>query len=107
MDVDDLAPATPCEPEKTWTWCSSTPVWQGDAGSPGVMSLPPPQCRPAPPESPSSALPHVTWCRHRILLESWAIAVLIRKTVSFAEMTTVLAQMEDFDLSIRDFWSFC
>ena len=39
----------------------------------------------------------------RILLESWAIARIDPKTVSFAEMDEVLEQMEDFDLSIRDF----
>lgn len=39
----------------------------------------------------------------RILLESWAIARIDPKTTSFAEMDEVLAQMEDFDLSIRDF----
>ncbi|MBF1661681.1 MAG: FCD domain-containing protein, partial [Rothia mucilaginosa] len=39
----------------------------------------------------------------RILLESWAIARIDPKTASFVEMDEVLEQMEDFDLSIRDF----
>lgn len=51
----------------------------------------------------SSRYPTRDLVQTRILLESWAIARIDPKTVSFAEMDEVLAQMEDFDLSIRDF----
>ena len=51
----------------------------------------------------SSRYPTRDLVQTRILLESWAIARIDSKTVSFAEMDDVLAQMEDFDLSIRDF----
>lgn len=51
----------------------------------------------------SSRYPTRDLVQTRILLESWAIAHIDPKTVSFAEMDDVLAQMEDFDLSIRDF----
>ena len=51
----------------------------------------------------SSRYPTRDLVQTRILLESWAIARIDPKTVSFAEMDDVLAQMEDFDLSIRDF----
>lgn len=51
----------------------------------------------------SSGYPTRDLVQTRILLESWAIARIDPKTVSFAEMDEVLEQMEDFDLSIRDF----
>lgn len=51
----------------------------------------------------SSRYPTRDLVQTRILLESWAIARIDPKTTSFAEMDDVLAQMEDFDLSIRDF----
>lgn len=51
----------------------------------------------------SSRYPTRDLVQTRILLESWAIARIDLKTVSFAEMDEVLEQMEDFDLSIRDF----
>ena len=51
----------------------------------------------------SSCYPTRDLVQTRILLESWAIARIDPKTVSFAEMDEVLEQMEDFDLSIRDF----
>ena len=51
----------------------------------------------------SSRYPTCDLVQTRILLESWAIARIDPKTTSFAEMDEVLAQMEDFDLSIRDF----
>lgn len=51
----------------------------------------------------SSRYPTRDLVQTRILLESWAIARIDSKTVSFAEMDEVLEQMEDFDLSIRDF----
>lgn len=51
----------------------------------------------------SSRYPTRDLVQTRILLESWAIARIDSKTASFAEMDDVLAQMEDFDLSIRDF----
>ena len=51
----------------------------------------------------SSRYPTRDLVQTRILLESWAIARIDPKTVSFAEMDEVLEQMEDFDLSIRDF----
>ena len=51
----------------------------------------------------SSRYPTRDLVQTRILLESWAIARIDPKTVSFAEIDDVLAQMEDFDLSIRDF----
>lgn len=51
----------------------------------------------------SSRYPTRDLVQTRILLESWAIARIDSKTVSFAEMDDILAQMEDFDLSIRDF----
>ena len=51
----------------------------------------------------SSRYPTRDLVQTRILLESWAIARIDPKTVSFAGMDDVLAQMEDFDLSIRDF----
>ena len=51
----------------------------------------------------SSRYPTRDLVQTRILLESWAIARINPKTASFAEMDDVLAQMEDFDLSIRDF----
>ena len=51
----------------------------------------------------SSRYPTRDLVQTRILLESWAIARIGPKTVSFAEMDEVLEQMEDFDLSIRDF----
>lgn len=51
----------------------------------------------------SSRYPTRDLVQTRILLESWAIARIDPKTVSFAEMDDILAQMEDFDLSIRDF----
>ena len=51
----------------------------------------------------SSRYPTHDLVQTRILLESWAIARIDPKTASFAEMDEVLAQMEDFDLSIRDF----
>ena len=51
----------------------------------------------------SSRYPTRDLVQTRILLESWAIARIDPKTASFAEMDDVLAQMEDFDLSIRDF----
>lgn len=51
----------------------------------------------------SSRYPTRDLVQTRILLESWAIARIDPKAVSFAEMDDVLAQMEDFDLSIRDF----
>ena len=51
----------------------------------------------------SSRYPTRDLVQTRILLESWAIARIDPKTVSFAEMDDVLAQMEDFDLPIRDF----
>ncbi len=51
----------------------------------------------------SSRYPTRDLVQTRILLESWAIARIDPKTASFAEMDEVLAQMEDFDLSIRDF----
>lgn len=51
----------------------------------------------------SSRYPTRDLVQTRILLESWAIARIDPKTTSFAEMDEVLAQMEDFDLSIRDF----
>ena len=51
----------------------------------------------------SSRYPTRDLVQTRILLESWAIARIDPKTVSFAEMDDVLAQMENFDLSIRDF----
>ena len=55
----------------------------------------------------SSRYPTRDLVQTRILLESWAIARIDPKTASFAEMDEVLEQMEDFDLSIRDSWSFC
>lgn len=51
----------------------------------------------------SSRYPTRDLVQTRILLESWAIARIDPKTTSFAEMDEVLGQMEDFDLSIRDF----
>ncbi len=51
----------------------------------------------------SSRYPTRDLVQTRILLESWAIARIDPKMASFAEMDEVLAQMEDFDLSIRDF----
>lgn len=51
----------------------------------------------------SSRYPTRDLVQTRILLESWAIARIDSKTASFAEMDEVLEQMEDFDLSIRDF----
>ena len=51
----------------------------------------------------SSRYPTRDLVQTRILLESWAIARIDPKTTSFAELDEVLAQMEDFDLSIRDF----
>lgn len=51
----------------------------------------------------SSRYPTRDLVQTRILLESWAIARIDPKTASFAELDEVLAQMEDFDLSIRDF----
>ena len=51
----------------------------------------------------SSRYPTRDLVQTRILLESWAIARIDPKTTSFAEMDKVLEQMEDFDLSIRDF----
>lgn len=51
----------------------------------------------------SSRYPTRDLVQTRILLESWAIARIDPKTASFAEMDEVLEQMEDFDLSIRDF----
>lgn len=51
----------------------------------------------------SSRYPTRDLVQTRILLESWAIARIDPKTVSFVEMDEVLEQMEDFDLSIRDF----
>ena len=51
----------------------------------------------------SSRYPTRDLVQTRILLESWAIARIDPKTASFAEMDDILAQMEDFDLSIRDF----
>ena len=51
----------------------------------------------------SSRYPTRDLVQTRILLESWAIARIDPKTASFAEMDEVLTQMEDFDLSIRDF----
>ena len=51
----------------------------------------------------SSRYPTRDLVQTRILLESWAIARIDPKTASFAEMDEVLVQMEDFDLSIRDF----
>ncbi|WP_455112486.1 FadR/GntR family transcriptional regulator [Rothia mucilaginosa] len=51
----------------------------------------------------SSRYPTHDLVQTRILLESWAIARIDPKTASFAEMDEVLEQMEDFDLSIRDF----
>ena len=51
----------------------------------------------------SSRYPTRDLVQTRILLESWAIARIDPKTTSFAEMDEVLAQMEDFDLPIRDF----
>ena len=51
----------------------------------------------------SSRYPTRDLVQTRILLESWASARIDPKTASFAEMDDVLAQMEDFDLSIRDF----
>ena len=51
----------------------------------------------------SSRYPTRDLVQTRILLESWAIARIDPKTASFTEMDEVLAQMEDFDLSIRDF----
>ena len=51
----------------------------------------------------SSRYPTRDLVQTRILLESWAIARIDPKTASFVEMDEVLAQMEDFDLSIRDF----
>lgn len=51
----------------------------------------------------SSRYPTRDLVQTRILLESWAIARIDPKTTSFTEMDEVLAQMEDFDLSIRDF----
>lgn len=51
----------------------------------------------------SSRYPTRDLVQTRILLESWAIARIDPKTASFAEMDDVLTQMEDFDLSIRDF----
>ncbi|WP_049338029.1 FadR/GntR family transcriptional regulator [Rothia mucilaginosa] len=51
----------------------------------------------------SSRYPTRDLVQTRILLESWAIAHIDPKTASFAEMDEVLEQMEDFDLSIRDF----
>lgn len=51
----------------------------------------------------SSRYPTRDLVQTRILLESWAIARIDPKTTSFAEMDEVLTQMEDFDLSIRDF----
>ena len=51
----------------------------------------------------SSRYPTRDLVQTRILLGSWAIARIDPKTASFAEMDEVLAQMEDFDLSIRDF----
>lgn len=51
----------------------------------------------------SSRYPTRDLVQTRILLESWAIARIDPKTASFAEIDEVLEQMEDFDLSIRDF----
>lgn len=51
----------------------------------------------------SSRYPTRDLVQTRILLESWAIARIDPKTASFAEMDEVLEQMEDLDLSIRDF----
>ena len=51
----------------------------------------------------SSRYPTRDLVQTRILLESWAIARIDPKTASLAELDEVLAQMEDFDLSIRDF----
>lgn len=51
----------------------------------------------------SSRYPTRDLVQTRILLESWAIARIDPKTASFAEMDEILEQMEDFDLSIRDF----
>ena len=51
----------------------------------------------------SSRYPTRDLVQTRILLESWAIARIDPKTASFTEMDETLAQMEDFDLSIRDF----
>ncbi len=51
----------------------------------------------------SSRYPTRDLVQTRILLESWAIARIDPKTASFAELDEILAQMEDFDLSIRDF----
>lgn len=51
----------------------------------------------------SSRYPTRDLVQTRILLESWAIARIDPKTASFAEMDEVLEQMENFDLSIRDF----
>ena len=51
----------------------------------------------------SSRYPTRDLVQTRILLERWAIARIDPKTASFAELDEVLAQMEDFDLSIRDF----
>ena len=51
----------------------------------------------------SSRYPSRDLVQTRILLERWAIARIDPKTTSFAEMDEVLEQMEDFDLSIRDF----
>lgn len=51
----------------------------------------------------SSRYPTRDLVQTRILLESWAIARIDPKTASFTEIDEVLAQMEDFDLSIRDF----
>ena len=51
----------------------------------------------------SSRYPTRDLVQTRILLESWAIARIDPKTASFADMDEVLEQMEDFDLSIRDF----
>lgn len=51
----------------------------------------------------SSRYPTRDLVQTRILLESWAIARIDPKTASFVEMDEVLEQMEDFDLSIRDF----
>ena len=51
----------------------------------------------------SSRYPTRDLVQTRILLESWAIARIDPKTASSVEMDEVLEQMEDFDLSIRDF----
>ena len=51
----------------------------------------------------SSRYPTRDLVQTRILLESWAIARIDPKTASFAEMDEVLEQMEDLDLTIRDF----